>query len=185
MRSLTLTLVNFVIVLVLFFSTHKSFAQSEDKGIETGANVGSEWGFHIGSLLPNQIEGIEEILPRWGMRYGLRTGRGFIEGGAEFSKALGARFSTLSISLRGDIPVQTLVAQVFIGMDLHQVVAPTATETTYLGGGHVGGGIMALIGGDVWFRSDMKFSINPGTSLYIGFGFIFRFPDGGSGGSSD
>ncbi len=179
MRNTSLTLVSLVLALV--FATPKLYAQSEKGGTETGQNVGSEWGFHLGSFLPNQIDGITEILPMWGARYGIKTKRGFIEAGADFSKAMGTRFTTASLSIRGDIPVQSLVGHVSLGLDLHQVIPPGSDGTTYLGGGHVGGGIMSLIGGDVWFRSDMKFNINPGTSLYIGFGFLFRFPESGAG----
>ncbi len=179
MKKTSLTLVSLIIAIV--FTTPSVFGQGQKDSAELGANVGSEWGFHLGSFLPNQIDGITEILPMWGVRYGLKTKRGFIEGGADFSKAMGTRFSSLSLSVRGDIPVQSLVGHVSVGINMHQVIPPGTEHTTYLGGGHVGGGIMALIGNDVWFRTDMKFNVNPGTSLYIGFGFIFRFSDGAAG----
>ncbi|MDZ4662152.1 MAG: hypothetical protein SGJ18_11100 [Pseudomonadota bacterium] len=178
MKKTTLTLVSLILASV--FAAPRVYAQNENRkdNAEIGQNVGSEWGFHLGSFLPNQIDGITEILPMWGLRYGFKTKRGFIEAGADFSKAMGTRFSSLSLGVRGDIPVQSLVGHVSLGLDIHQVIPPDTEHTTYLGGGHVGGGIMALVGGDVWFRTDMKFNFNPGTSLYIGFGFIFRFPEG-------
>lgn len=183
MKRPSLTLVSQIFVIVMLAPQIYAQSISGRNNPEIGQNVGSEWGFHLGSFLPNQIDGITEILPMWGTRYGFKTKRGFIEAGADFSKAMGTRFTSVSLSVRGDIPVQSLVGHVSIGIDLHQVVPPGATENTYLGGGHVGGGIMALIGNDVWFRTDMKFNVNPGTSLYIGFGFIFRFPDGSAEGA--
>jgi hypothetical protein len=155
----------------------------EDKQDVTGGNVGSEMGFHVGRLLPDQINGLTEIISGWGVRYGMKTSRGFIELGGNFHSGEGSTYNTLSVSMRGDIPVESLVAEVFAGFDLAQISTPLMGESSYVGGGHVGGGIMALIGGDVWFRSDMKFNINPGTSLYIGFGFEIRFAEGGAGGS--
>lgn len=164
------------IFIFLVLAQNQSLAQENADLL--GDNVGSELGFHLGSLLPNQIPNVDEILSMWGARYGLKTGRGFFEMGAYFASGYDAKLTQLSVSIRGDIPVESLVGEVFLGVDLNQVVSPGSTETVYLGGGHVGGGVMALIAGDVWFRSDMKFNINPGTSLYIGFGFLVRLPEG-------
>lgn len=160
--------------------TSVAFSQEEQADV-TGVNVGSEMGFHVGRLLPDQINGLTEIISGWGVRYGMKTSRGFIELGGNFHSGEGSTYNTISISMRGDIPVESLVAEVFGGLDLAQISTPLMGESSYMGGGHVGGGIMALIGGDVWFRSDMKFNINPGTSLYIGFGFVIRFAEGGAG----
>ncbi len=158
-----------------------SFAIAQEGQDVTGGNVGSEMGFHVGRLLPDQINGLTEIISGWGVRYGLKTNRGFIELGGNFHSGEGSTYNTLSVSMRGDIPVESLVAEVFAGIDLVQISTPLMGESSYMGGGHVGGGIMALVGGDVWFRSDMKFNVNPGTSLYIGFGFEIRFAEGGGG----
>jgi hypothetical protein len=41
-------------------------------------------------------------------------------------------------------------------------------------GGHAGGGLQVHLAGSVWFRGDMKFGFSPGTSLYVGFGLVYR-----------
>ena len=51
-------------------------------------------------------------------------------------------------------------------------------------GGHVGGGFTAHLGDLLWFRADMKFNLNPGTALYIGFGFEWRQQGGNDAGAA-
>lgn len=174
---------HWTLVILAIFIAQPIFGQTENKVDEIGQNVGSELGFHVGRLLPDQINGLTEIISGWGLRYGMKTARGFVEAGTTFYNGEGTRYNSISISMRADIPVESMVAQVFAGLDLNQISTPLISEASYLGGGHVGGGILSLISGDVWFRADMKFNINPGASLYIGFGFIVRIPDGGGGGS--
>ena len=175
LKKLILTLGYALLLICPLASNAQKQGQEEDV---LGENVGMEWSFHLGRLLPNQITGIEEILPMWGGRFGLKTGRGFVEMGAAFANALNTRITTLSLSHRGHMPVQNLVGHVYYGVDLHHIKAPGSENATILGGGHVGGGILALISNEVWLRGDMKFNVNPGTSLYVGFGIMLRFGDG-------
>ncbi len=172
-------------VLSLFLATFISVsadAQETGGSDDSGANVGYEAGFHIGNLLPNQVPGLTEITGMGGLRGGYRVGNFvFLEGGAIRGKGHGAEYTNIDASVRIDYPFENLVAMVFLGPNLTYYKTDTRKALFY-GGGHVGGGIQALIGGNVWFRSDMNFSINPGTSLYIGFGFVFRFAGGGAGG---
>ena len=48
-------------------------------------------------------------------------------------------------------------------------------------GGHLGGGVQAHLLGSCWFRGDMKFNFSPGTSLYFGFGLVWRLGTGEGG----
>lgn len=156
---------------ILCFST-ESFAQAQVD--ETGANVLLEFGAHLGNLLPNQITGLSEITGMGGVRAGYRLGpMGFVEGGATVGRGDGAEIINSHLSVRMDIPVENIVGTAFLGPDLTYYKG-AGQSGKYYGGGHIGGGIMALMGGSLWFRSDMKFTVNPGTSLYIDFGFVFR-----------
>lgn len=143
----------------------------------TGANVAYEFGVSGGQILPNQIPGMPEIIGLGGVRGGYKLGnRVFIETGLNTGNGEGVEYKNLHASIRTDIPVETLVGVVFLGGDVtHYKGVGQSTKT--FGGGHVGGGIQALLGGSVWFRSNMKFTINPGTSMYIDFGLTFRFPE--------
>lgn len=142
-----------------------------------------EAGGHLGILLPNQVPGVTEITPQGGIRGAIRTGElVYVEFGANSGKGEGAEWNNLFVSLRGGVPLEGLLGIVFIGLDLQAYQAGGESKKTF-GGGHVGGGVMAHVAGNVWFRTDMKFNVNPGTSMYIGAGFLFRW--GSEGGAEN
>ncbi|MBX7231694.1 MAG: hypothetical protein K1X29_06375 [Bdellovibrionales bacterium] len=178
----------FIIVLLLWHSISYAQEESNIKKDELGQNVSWELNGHLGNLLPNQIEGVTEITGLGGIRSGFRTGQNsFAEMGFMAGNGNNVKWKNLDFSLRMDVPIESMVAFAYIGPDLTYYQAAdtsnssgmTSPKLTF--GGHAGGGIQTLIGGITWFRADMKFSVSPGTSLYIGFGFSFRFPGGGSG----
>ena len=145
-----------------------------------GKDVQTEFGLHLGNLLPAQINGVTEIMPLWGFRGGYRVGDAFLESGFIGGNARGAEWINVHLSLRGDFPIEGLVGTVYAGGDGTQFKGVN-TEKKIFGGGHLGGGVMAQVSTNIWFRADMKLNINPGTSLYIGFGFDFRFKGSGNG----
>ena len=148
------------------------------------SNIGWEVGFHIGNVLPNQIDGVDEIFPQWGLRSGFRIApNGFAEFGGTAGKGEGVEWSNLHVSLRLGLPIENLLGIVYLGGDVTYFKGIGRAKKMF-GGGQVGGGLMSLIADAVWFRFDMKFNVNPGTSMYIGAGFMFRFPGGGGGGGS-
>ncbi len=154
-------------------------AQGEDS--QSGLlNATFEMGAHVGNILPNQVDGATEIQPQWGLQMGFGMGGAatteftFNAGNGE-----GVEWKQLSVSMRMDMPVEELIGIVYIGADATMYESATKAQTV-LGGAHVGGGVISLISQDLWFRADMKFNVNPGTSLFIGGGFLFRFGAGGS-----
>jgi len=169
----------FILVSLLFLTVFFQSVQAQNSGSQedaTGANVISEFGLSSGKILPNQIPGMTEIIGLGGFRFGYRVApRVFIEGGASTGNGEGVRYKNGFLSLRADIPVETIVGTVFAGGDVIHYEG-VGREVKTFGGGHVGGGVLALLGGTVWFRSNMKFVVNPGTSMYIDFGLTFRFP---------
>lgn len=171
-----------ILFVILTTWSPTGLAQQEKSGGEDlyGSNANYELGAHLGSFLPNQIEGVTEIMGMWGVRGGLRLGpSGFVELGTLAGKGFGAEWMNAHVTLRLDVPIETLVGSAFVGGDVTYFNG-VGREQKVFGGGHVGGAVMALIGGSVWFRSDMKLNINPGTSLYVGFGLVMRL-GGGSG----
>lgn len=148
-------------------------AHAQQPAQDENSQISSEFGFHLGKLLPAQIEGVTEIMPLWGLRGGFRFGQGFMEFGGIGGNAYGAEWANLHVSLRADMPIEGLVGILYLGGDVTQFKG-AGMESKVFGGGHVGGGVYIKISPTVWFRSDMKFNVNPGTSLYIGFGFVFR-----------
>ncbi|MCB0363565.1 MAG: hypothetical protein KDD35_12635 [Bdellovibrionales bacterium] len=156
-----------------------AWAQGRPLEGDVSKDINSEFGFHLGNLLPAQIEGVTEIMPQWGVRGGYRFRDAFVETGLIAGNARGAEWANLHLSLRGDFPIEGLVGTVFIGIDGTQYKG-AGNQAKVFGGGHLGGGVMAEVSPTVWFRADMKLNVNPGTSLYIGCGFVFRFKGGGN-----
>jgi len=145
-------------------------------------NAAYEFGAHIGNLLPNQVPGATEIQPQWGLQMGFGMGgAGTTEFTANAGNGEGVEWKQLSLSVRMDMPIEELVGIVYVGVDM-SIYETQTQEQKIFGGGHVGGGVMTNISRDLWFRVDMKFNINPGTSLYIGGGLTFRFGSEGSSG---
>jgi hypothetical protein len=156
-------------VVFLFAVSGRAWAQAD-----AGSSSTYEIGFHLGDLLPNQIPGVTEIMGMGGLRGGYRLSPvavselGFTTGNGD-----GAQYKNIDFGLRLDMPLDTLVGFVLLGVDITNYKGVGADPVT-AGGGHIGGGIMTSLGGSVWIRSDMKFVFNPGISMYIDFSLLFR-----------
>jgi hypothetical protein len=173
-------------VICVSFTTAAQEPEDERTKDLTGQNVGYEVGVHVGNLLPNQISGVTEITGLGGARIGYKVGQlTFIEGGATMGNSNGVEWKNVDLSLRMDIPVEHLVGMAYIGPDVNYYKASTSEKSKLIFGAHAGGGMQTKLGRFTWFRADMKFGVSPGTSLYIGFGFVFRMPGAGAGGGDD
>jgi len=142
----------------------------------------TEFGLHAGPLLPNQIEGMAEIQPTWGLRYGMPFSKGMLEFNVVNSRAYGVVYYDAYSSYRVDFTLEEITSFLYGGIDVHQWSSPPDDTTRVVPGIHVGGGFVMPMGDKTaLFRSEMKFNMNPGTALYIGFGFVLRFPEGAGG----
>ncbi len=148
--------------------------QGEQGGGTMGSNALYEAGVHLGYLLPNQINGLTEIIGLGGARVAYRLApQTYAEAGMILGNGEGAEWKNTHIDIRMDIPVENIVGVAGVGADM--VYYKGANEgTRIIFGGHAIGGLMMPLSGLAWFRTDMKFSFSPGTSLYIGFGLVFR-----------
>lgn len=165
---------NLVILFIIAFASLSWAQQKEDEKSDTKPMP--EFSLTTGPLLPNQIEGVTEIMPTWGFRYSVPKKAASIDYGMLMSNAKGVTLYDAYLSLRANIKVETLIGIAYIGPDIHYDKVAGGESKTYFGG-HIGGGMMMQIGGLLYFRTDMKFNVNPGTSLYIGFGFSLGLPD--------
>lgn len=147
--------------------------------------MSKEATFLCGPFLPNQIEGITESMPLCGGRLGFRTTQNRY---LEFTVLSGAsraqRYILGSMSIRGDTAFDDIIASVYIGGDIHYPTRPfydavtgvaTGDSTSIFFGGHIGGAMWAELTDGVYVRSDLKFNLNPGTSLFLGFNIVLRF----------
>ncbi|CAN5452504.1 hypothetical protein BH10BDE1_BH10BDE1_07180 [soil metagenome] len=141
-----------------------------------GSSGGSEISLYLGSMLPNQIDGVTEVLPIFGGRYGMQAGSlGMAEFGLSNVHAEGVDFTTVSASLRADLPAMDgFFGIVYGGIDEHFYRPVGSDSRTTETGLHVGGGVMMHASDTLWFRGDLKFQAQPGTSLLFLFGFVFR-----------
>lgn len=152
----------------------------DEAAVAQGSNASYEGGFHLGNLLPNQINGVTEIMGLGGVRGAFRLAPlTYAEGGLIMGNGEGAEWKNTHLDIRMDIPVENLTGVATLGADMVYYKG-NGTGTKIIFGGHAGGGIQMPLSGIAWFRADMKFGFSPGTSLYIGFGLVFRMGDGGA-----
>jgi hypothetical protein len=188
-----------VMLLVLTLACPSAFAQYDpNQTDETGLSarfkaMRNEAGFVCGNLLPSAIEGITELMPLCGARLGFKVGpRTFMEPQFLAGAARGQRYIIGSLSFRGDFQYDDLIWSYYGGGDMHYPTkpdyntTPPGESTSFYFGLHVGGAIMAELAESLYFRTDLKANINPGSSLYIGFSLVLRFnPGGGAEGAGD
>lgn len=160
-----------------------AFAQGEGaQGAESSlADPPFEFGIHTGNLLPNQINGVTEIMGLGGVRTAFRMSpRSYVEGGFITGNGEGQQWRNIHADIRMDSPVESYLASVYIGGDAVYYKGVGRSEVLNFGG-HVGGAVQAQLTSAAWFRADMKFGFSPGTSLYFSLGFVWRL--GASGGA--
>lgn len=172
--------------LTILLAGSTAFAQPDPGGASkpAGSDAPFELGFHLGSLLPDQIDGVTEIMGLGGARMGYKFNPGsYFEGGIITGNGEGVKWKNIHMDVRMDIPVEGLVGIAYVGADSTYYQGAGRSSSKLIFGGHAGGGIMAHVSGSMWFRGDMKFNFSPGTSLYIGAGFVFRLGSDSASGS--
>jgi hypothetical protein len=138
-------------------------------------NTPSEINLFVGNMLPNEIQGVTDILPVFGGRYSFGTGFGGVELGGMNTHAFGTDFTTLEASLKGNMTLSQGLEGVFYGGgDFNYYSEKNQTNRQIAYGLHAGGGAMMLVSDTLWLRGELKFMAGPGTSLYLLFGLVFR-----------
>lgn len=161
------------IMAVMLSSATYSFAQAPE-GKRGGLN---QFSIFTGKVLPNGVDGAPEIFSLTGLRYSRAfsdKGSGYWEVGGLAGNGSGVEWTGLFASLRMDVPVETLIGFAYLGLDYTRY-SGVGVDSDQSGGAHVGGGLMSLIGGDTYFRFDMKLNSKPGTSLLFTLGLTFGF----------
>ena len=167
----------------VLLSGNTVFAQNN-----SGARLEKDWGWEFGAqlstVLPNKVDGVDEIFYTSGARVGGPIGNdmAFWEGVISSGNDEGVKWNQGSLGARIGLPIDSLLAIVFLGIDGTQYEADGAEDKLYLGT-HFGGGFMTEIAGGVFFRTDMKMVFTPGSTMHINFGFVFRLPRSGGGGN--
>ena len=173
-----------------------ALAQADEKQGESGsvsprfAAMSTEAAFVCGEFLPNQIEGITELMPLCGARAGFKMGKKtFMEGQLVGGSARAQRYILGSFSFRGDLQVDDIVGSFYGGPDIHYATSPTygtsganGEQTKMYFGVHIGGAVWWEFTDNLFLRTDLQFNLNPGTSLFVGFSLVLRFGAGGGDG---
>ncbi|RME14987.1 MAG: hypothetical protein D6797_07610 [Bdellovibrio sp.] len=164
------------IFLSLFISSTTALAQISEK-----QKPGYEVGAFLGNFLPNQIDGVTEITPLSGLRLTLSNASAdtYYEIGVMTGRAYDVEWTNAFLSIAIRYPIESITGIFYIGGDYHGYKTSVDAPLQSMGGGHIGGALMTNIRNSLFFRSDMKFNINPGTSLYFGFSFVFFIPSSG------
>ena len=166
-----------IAILLLVCLSHPLMAQPAEGGAQGAGGLRDaiyEFGLHVGNLLPNQIDGVTEIMGLGGVRGAFRFDTGsYFEAGFLTGNGEGQEWKNIHVDARMDVPIENLTALAYGGADMvYYKGQGRATKLVF--GGHAGGGVQAPLSGMAWFRADMKFSFSPGTSLYFGVGLIWR-----------
>jgi hypothetical protein len=169
------------LLLLLFTNVHAQSDEGSGANV-IGGNATYELGLHLGELLPNQIIGVTEIMGLGGARVAFRLAPlSYVEFGGIFGNGEGQEWKNGHADVRADFPVQNLVGLAYVGAD-GTYFSGAGHGDRLIFGGHIGGGMQAHLLGSCWFRGDMKFNFSPGTSLYFGFGLVWRLGTGTGGG---
>lgn len=173
---------NIFIVLFGLLFAHIGWAQPTQQNETPSADSSLDLGFHLGNLLPNQVNGVTEIMGLGGVRGAYRLSRGsYMEAGLITGVGEGQDWKDIHVNYRVDSPVENFLVSAVVGGDV-VYYSGRNVKNKLVFGGHVGGGLQIHLGGSTWFRGDMKFGFSPGTTLYIGFGLVWRLGGGGAGG---
>jgi len=165
---------------ILTSMLYLSLAQAQEDADSAGV---AQFGAFVGNTLPNGIDGAEEIFPLWGARYSHPVSKtGFVDISAFAGNSEGVDWKALAAGISMQIPIETLIGHVGIGLDYTRY-STSEVETTNEAGAHFIGGAMTSIGGNVLARFDMKLNSKPGTSLYFAVGFVFAL--GGGDGAAE
>jgi len=158
--------------LVLF--TQNALAQGSSN------QYGAEASGYIGTLLPNQIAGVSEILPVWGLRYSHPVSFGFVEAGVRDSHAKGVVWDVVSLDLRFDMNTVDGFTNIFyLGADMNAYKPTFRGDRIWTAGGHFGSGLLMKVANSFWIRTDIGLAVSPGTSLFLNIGIALRTPAGG------
>jgi|GEM_PF-2825221 len=151
--------------------TFASIANAED----SSSADPSEFSLAAGYILPSRIPGMDQVMPIWGLRYGLPVSFGVVEFEGVNSHAYGSDYYNVMAGVRGNSPIFPGANFIyFVGID--ETVYRPSTEAQNLNhlGFHFGGGLMMRIVDSIWFRSDARFINAPGSILAVEVGLVYR-----------
>ena len=138
-----------------------------------------------GSLLPYGIEGVRELLPIWGMRFGHSIGDNMsFEYNLMAANAKGVSYYIGYVSWRTDFEIENSLPLFFlIGGDAHfykrrdtygEITGNlTEYDFRFASGWHLGFGSETKLSESLRARTDFRLGLGPGTQLIVTLGLIY------------
>lgn len=154
---------------------------------ENSGSAHYDVGLKMGSFLPYGIEGVRELLPMWGVRFGHSIGKNLaLEYDLDMANAKGVSYYNPYISLRTDfaiggiLPVFTMIGidgHYYKRADAYGEITGTRFEFDYqsTAGWHIGFGSQAHLFDQFYLRSDVRMGFGPGQQVTVSIGGIYRF----------
>lgn len=174
-------------LLSTLFSVAPALAQTPPTPQQANGRSYFDFGFKTGSFLPNDIAGVRELLPIWGVKMGHPISESLsMEYDVDFANAKGVTYYLAYLSLRHDFALGKILPMFFlIGVDGHYYkridtygeITGNLTEYPFqfTGGWHLGFGTETEIYGDLLFRTDFRMGFGPGTQLVVSVAIVNRF----------
>lgn len=159
-------------ILFLLFSIFSVSAWAQDQ-----AAISPAWevGALVGRLLPNQVDGVTEVMSLGGVHLGYRLSpMVYAQGHLHTGNGEDQTWRNLGLSLRMDQPLEDFLVSVYAGGQSTLSAGHGTKEKNELGA-FVGGSLLASTGGPTWLKLDMNFGFGPGTTLFISLGLLLRF----------
>jgi opacity protein-like surface antigen len=175
------------LVVFLFCISTSPLALGQANQGESSAGGHFDLGLKTGSFLPFGIEGVRDLLPLWGLKFGHDIGRTLsLEYDFDMANAKGVTYYLGYFSLRHDFTMQSFLPLFFlIGVDAHYYKRRdtygeiTGRRTEYdfrfSTGWHLGFGSETKVYEHLFFRADFRMGFSPGRQLVVALSAVYRF----------
>lgn len=146
---------------------------------QTEENEGTRrFNIHTGRMLPFRIDGVTEIYPYWGARYGYSMWGQNFEWNSKLAVGRGIKLYNTSLALAFDVDIEGLPMIVSVGADLFYYKGSTETQNLRYrttSGAHIGLSPLIPIVDNIAIRADLDWGFGPGRTLFVGGGIQFSF----------
>jgi hypothetical protein len=137
-----------------------------------------EVSFEGAAFLPSRIPWVHEILIGIDPRLTIPTSKGQFEVDAFLANGSGTSYSSFSLDYRYDLGNDDFPAFITAGFNGDIWTPPAPNEAQVYGGGwHFGGGFIQPVTPGLSVREDIRYRLGPGTTLIVGLGLNYRFPN--------
>lgn len=141
---------------------------ASDAGVKEYAVVG-------GWVLPDQVPGMTEVLPTWGLRGGLGVSQRTLLSASYFNAlAKGVDSHQLNLEARYSAFSEGVIGYLSAGAALLRYESDTLEEEQQKVNILMSTGALLHLNHRLWLQSEMQFQLDPGVQLRLTFGLAYR-----------